>query len=249
MSDTILAQYGAEQESIPSTSGAIITRYTSYVAPVAAITDVVVQRLLENHDEEKTWERLGALVNKPSTVLTVGTNMLGSKVVIAREGRCFVSGENFGFLPKGNRRNGVRLNPGSVLDATAGYGKAEQFVDKVKSVQQGLPELEALTQDMLDALPSNSSKCSLAVFGTWNGPEEKVPGAVWFIHSYLKNDDIVEGYLSLPPTPYGFSEHGSIYGYQLRNMNVGAVINFEPLSLSKVFSIGDNYEQVLKALQ
>jgi hypothetical protein len=174
------------------------------------------------------------LVGKKVTMLLSGKTMFGAALVTVEEATIFAasgrSGCAFGYLPKGKRSRGFGLQPERVLDVVEGYGGRTVLTERLAAVQARFPKLVALTVDRLLDLPERGNDCTLAVFGRWSLPGcDGTSAALWLLHSYLREDDIVEGVLYLP-AGVGVSEHGSVYGRDLLGVG-GEVVGFAPWTL------------------
>lgn len=181
-----------------------------------------------------THEQLAALNGTSVTLLRAGESEFGSGSIQTTEGTIFLAGDNLAYLPKGKRKNGYRLSPGGVLDVEVGYNKVGVLRERVERVKATFPEVEKLTREHLLALPEEApspAQIGLVVFGTWRGPDGRSSGAVWCLHSYMREDDIVEGFLLVRPED-GESEHGSIYGKQLLSFG-GRVVNPPAMSFAE----------------
>lgn len=162
------------------------------------------------------------------------------------------------LLPKGKRTNGYNVESGAeVLDWSDGYDPAE-LVARVGEVRARFPDLGPVTRADLEALPERAEDpavCTLAVLGTYRMPDGDVPGALWLLHSYMREDgnDIAEGVLLIPPQSagQGESEHGSIYGKQLLAMEAGKVLRPVSVTLADALGMcsGDGYARALAALR
>ena len=220
----------------------IRTRLTPEPAAAALCAAVVrdYNRLLDR--PRPTTEDLVGLAGQKVTVLRHGATMFGAPAIEASAGRIFV-GSNGGpaLLPAGKRTSGYRLS--GVLDFVLGYNGADVLGQRVTAAASLLPVLTNLTQEDLDSLPDRGQACSLAVFGTWHGPDSVSPGAVWLAHSYMKEDDIVECVLLVRPED-GESEHGSVYGKELL-AHGGKISGFPGISFSDALTLaGDDYYTV-----
>lgn len=152
------------------------------------------------------------------------TRVTVEEVTLARGSR----GEA-GYLPKGRRTNGILVQPDDVLDIRAGWGKTSTSL-KADWLNHAttVPAPTELTQADLDALPDADpdrpppSQVALTVFGTHPGfgssGEGRTPGCVWFITDYDRENDIANGYMWAPAHNGLASEHGSVYGKQLRSL-------------------------------
>lgn len=252
-SDTLLMSSILEESRPSGESVTVIQLHNSRTE--TAIVDATLARYTDLHNRPSgsaAAAALGALdtgVYHPQvSVLLTGTNMLGGRIVVAREGRLFNDGT--AILPKGATRNGRRINAEDVLDVEAGYGHTKKFAERLAQTRATLPQLTTLTQEHLTALPSRGNDIKLVVFGTWRMVGTKVPGAIWLLHSYLAEDDIAEGVLLLPPTGEGFSEHGSVYGRDLLAGAVGVVEGAPQMSFKQALDLTgcDDHNQMLVAI-
>jgi len=188
-------------------------------------------------DEQMLEEMIGEKV----TLILGGANMLGSGLLIAREGKLFRgSSGGVSILPKGKRKNGYRLDSGKVVDVFEGWVAGEAAAT-VAVVRAHYPNLVNLTQERLEQLPGEDQGpevCSLAVFGS--NPLFGATDCIWLIGEYWPEDDICDRNVLLIRPEFGVSEHGSCYGRDLlRNRALGEVVGFEPISFSEAISLCD----------
>lgn len=234
MHDDIVLSSLVEKTEPGSTPGIMVTSFKmSGETYMAAIVDAVAAAYVEEHPFDEG--RLAELDGKPVTLLRTGRSEFGVTAIRVQQGKLFKEGR--AVLPKGKRKNGFRLDPDTVLDLIEGYNHDGELRERVAQIRERFPETKELTKDRLRELPpieARSDVCTLAVFGSWHGPEGSVPGAVWLIHSYDPEDDIVEGVLLVGG--YAESEHGSIYGDQLLRMG-GEIVGFTQISLADALDL------------
>lgn len=240
MSNTVLLTSIVEKTS--EEVGMRVVQFSPHGDPHAT---AVVAAVLADYSEVTgrpivTDAGLRELHGSKVTLLRTGENMFGATSVQAAEGTIFVTGRDvLAYLPKGKRTSGFRLSAEQVLDVEVGYNKTDVLRQRIEQVKARYPVVEELTQEHLLALPEEApspAQIGLVVFGTWRGPAGNSPGAVWCLHSYIPEDDIVEGYLIVRPED-GDSEHGSIYGRQLLQFG-GRVVNPPALSFAECFDLG-----------
>jgi hypothetical protein len=199
--------------------------------------------------ERPTEERLYDLIGQKVTLVQHGENMLGGGLLVAQEGKLFTgSSGGFGILPKGARSKGYRVKPERVLDVFPGYATAEA-IEVARKVREHFPVVTALTPERLRELPPRSNTLSLCMFGTWRMPDSKATDALYLAHSYMREEDIVEGMLLIRPE-HGYSEHGSAWGRQLLDGPMGEVPAFQPISFDEGMALCDldfdeAYERVI----
>lgn len=184
--------------------------------------------------DDNTINALAATRQKV-TVATASRGQFGAGSIRAMEGTVFAGNRGVGILPKGKRTNGFLLK--DVLDFELGYNKIGVLQDRVNEVRAHFPVTEKLTQEHLDALPSRSSTCSLAVFGTVRMPDGPSSAGIWLLSEYQPEDDIVDGVLLIRPED-GTSEHGSIFGRQLLNVG-GKITNFGGCTFREAVELTD----------
>jgi hypothetical protein len=215
-----------------------------------AWANALASAVLANYNRVTGRNRPSALdladkIGYPVTLIQFGENMFGSTLIQAQEGKLFASAgrTGLGILPKGARRKGFVVEPDKVLDVVDGYctAAAQSLVDDVVAVY---PKLRNLTQARLEELPGEGEEndeivCSLAVFGQWRMPDGTAPDCVWLIGEYWPEDDICDRSVLLIRPQYGVSEHGSVYGRQLLNGQVGEIIGFEPLAYREAINLCD----------
>jgi len=185
-------------------------------------------------------QTLDELVGEKVTLVLGGENMLGSGMMIAREGKLFPSssGVGVGILPKGKRTKGFRVDPGKVIDVFGGWVADEVAAFVAEMRGSHYPQLVNLTQERLQQLPGEDETdvCSLAVFGS--NPLFGATDCLWLIGEYWPDDDICDRNVLLIRPEFGTSEHGSCYGRDLlRNRALGEVVGFEPISCAEAVSL------------
>lgn len=238
-------------EEVSNERGFQTTSFTLTGEPhAAALMDAVLTDYHHVTGRPKvTEEMLRSHVGRSVSLLRSGESAFGAGSIQTTQGTIFEGrGGAIAYLPKGARKNGIRLNPDGVLDVEVGYNKEDVLAGRVKAVVDMFPRLEPLTLERLRALPETApqpAQIGLVVFGTWPGPGGRSAGAIWCLHSYMHEDDIAEGYLILRPEA-GTSEHGSIYGQQLLRFTVGRVVNPPALSFAEAMDLGDlDYHEAL----
>jgi hypothetical protein len=180
-------------------------------------------------------ENLQALVGEKVTVILGGENLLGSGMLIAREGKIFEGQRGLAILPKGKRTKGYSLDPSRVLDVFPGW-VSNVAEANVTAVRHCYPELVNLTQERLERLPRDSDECSMALLGT--NPVFGGPDCIWLIGEYWPEDDICDTNVLLIRPEFGTSEHGSCYGKELlRNRSLGEIVGFEPISFAEAIHL------------
>lgn len=205
---------------------------------------------------------LAKLAGQKVSILRCGDTTFGSPLMKVVQGTIFLAGptkDRVALLPKGKRSKGYGLDGGAaLLDFEPGY-LPEVLRSRALTVRDTFPALEPLTDAHLAALPERAEDpavCTLAVFGTWEMPDGDIPGALWLLHSYMREEgaDIVEGVLLIPPQSAGLaeSEHGSTYGRQLLRSEVGKVARPVSVTLADAlrFCNGpDGYAAALRAVR
>ena len=185
--------------------------------------------------ERPNEETLTALIGEKVTLILGGENMLGSGMLVGREGRLFPGSRGgVAILPKGKRSKGYVVDPSRVVDVLPGWDIAQAQAN-VAEVRSRYPLLRNLTQERLNSLPRNSETCSLAVFGAhpFGGAD-----CLWMIGEYWPEDDICDTSVLLIRPEFGTSEHGSVYGQELLRMRqVGEVIGFEPIPFADAIKL------------
>lgn len=189
--------------------------------------------------DEQTLEDL---IGEKVTLVLGGENMLGSGMMIAREGKLFRgSSGGIAILPKGKRTKGFRVDPSKVVDVFEGWvvDEVSAFVAEIRGAHY--PVLRNLTQERLEQLPGEDQGpevCSLAVFGS--NPLFGATDCLWLIGEYWPEDDICDRNVLLIRPEFGTSEHGSCYGRDLlRNRALGEVVGFESISFSEAIGLCD----------
>jgi hypothetical protein len=189
-------------------------------------------------------ERIGQRV----TLILAGETMFGGGVIAACEGTLFRGQRGIGLLPKGARTKGKLVSPEKVLDVLAGWvgPTAKGLIDQARA---HYPQLEPLTQEHFAALPAASHDCSLAIFGHWPMPDCHSYDAIWLLGEYDSANDIADCAVLLLRPEHGFSEHGSVFGRQLLNLNVGVVTGFKPIPFAEALTLCDReYDEAARAV-
>lgn len=217
----------------------------------AAIVEAVI--FLYDHitgRPEVTFDQLTAIAAGKAkvTILQRGETMFGAKLIKTQAGTLFTGSRGIGILPKGSRTKGYQVKPESLLDIELGYAGERILAERLQSARAYFPDLEPLTQERLNALPDRGENCTLAVLGTVRLPDFSVPGCLWFIHSYMKEEDIAEGCIIVPPSE-AVSEHGSILGRHLMSTG-GAVTKAIDIPFGDVLKLTNaKYEDALKLVK
>lgn len=243
-STAILSSIVVEEPEPSNTPGITVTRISiGGEAHAAAIVNAVANAYPR---VEVDWP---SLIGKKVTYLRAASGTYGATSIIAEEGTVFETSRSdciVAILPKGKRTNGHGITASmNILDCIDGYKTAE-LERRVQEVRARFPQLKKLTQERLNALPSRSNICSLAVFGTHRMPDATATDAVWLLHSYQNGDgdDIVEGVLFVRPD-VGFSEHGSVYGRDLLRFG-GEIIDAPEVTLAQAMAMTDwDHDDVL----
>lgn len=233
-----------EEHAPSSTPGITVTRFSIGGEPHAA---AIVNAVAGAYPRvEVDWP---SLIGKKVTFLRAGQGTYGASSIVAEEGTVFETSRSdciVAILPKGKRTNGHGITASmNILDCIDGYNTAE-LERRVQEVRARFPQLKKLTQERLNALPSRSNTCSLAVFGTHRMPDTTATDAVWLLHSYQNGsgDDIVEGVLFVRPD-VGFSEHGSVYGQDLLRFG-GEIVDAPEVTLAQAMAMTDwDHDDVL----
>lgn len=216
----------------------------------AAIVDAVAAMYPDLSERpEVTDETLTNLANNHAkvSILKIGESMMGAKMIVAAAGTLFIGSRGVGILPKGSRKKGYHVQADKVLDIEPGYDGIKTLTDRVSAVKAIFPQTRALTQEDLNALPNRGDNCRLAVFGTLRLPDFSVPGCIWFLHSYMKEEDIAEGAIIGPPPCE--SEHGSVLGQQLMRAG-GAVVKTIDIPFKTILDLTRaDYEDALKLVR
>jgi len=206
-----------------------------YAAAIVNVVAANYERLAGRQRPDE--ETLQSLIGKKVTLILGGENMLGSQMLVAREGRLFQGQRGLAVLPKGKRSKGYGVDPERVLDVFPGWC-ANVAEANVMAVRHCYPELINLTQERLQQLPRDSDTCSLALLGT-----NRVFGGadcIWLIGEYWPEDDICDTNVLLIRPQYGVSEHGSCYGRDLlSNRALGEIVGFEPISFGEAVALCD----------
>lgn len=238
MSDTTLLTSIVEADHSESSTPGVRMISISGEPHAAAIVGAVAanyHRVVGNRKPEA--EDLEKLIGEKVTLLIGGENMLGSGMLVAREGRLFQGTRGLAILPKGKRSKGFSVDPARVLDMYPGW-VTNVLEANVKAVRDLYPQLRNLTQERLEQLPRDSGTCSLALMGanpTFGGAD-----CLWLIGEYWPDDDICDTNVLLIRPEFGCSEHGSCYGHDLlRNRQLGEVIDFEPISFGDAIALCD----------
>jgi hypothetical protein len=211
----------------------------------------VVNAVVANYEkwtgrQTPTAEQLDELTGFKVTVLVSGENAFGGGQVKAEEGRIFRGTRGIAILPKGKTKNGHTL--ANVLDVFEGYGHTGDLGELVEQAKSHVPKLKPLTRERFAELPrpdlstDQSPPCTLAVYGSYPTPVGIAPASLFVFTEYEPEDDIVDGMLYVSPE-YGTSEHGSQYGSQMLSMNVGEVVDFEPISFREAIKLDDDYDE------
>jgi hypothetical protein len=239
--DVALMTSVTTSEAEPTTAGLTVTRIQIAGDPAErAIIDAAVasypRRMID----------FATLDGQKVTLLVAGQNMLGAPILLARP--CTIRSGGTAYLPKGSRTRGYRLQPERVLDWTAGYDGADVLRQRLDDVRQRFPQVRPLTKERLQKLPNRGSTCTLAVFG-----RHQLPGmppcldAMWLLHSYINDGDIVEGVLYTRPDA-GISEHGSIYGSDLLRVG-GEIVDAPTVPLAEALEwTNRDHDEVLAAM-
>jgi hypothetical protein len=83
-------------------------------------------------------EQLAALDGRKVTFLRTGTGMVGHVMITVIEGTLFKGGR--AYLPKGKRKNGLRIDPDTILDVVEGYSRSEELRERVLAVRAPVPQ-------------------------------------------------------------------------------------------------------------
>ena len=207
MNDTMLMAGFVETSPEPH-----LRRLCADVAATAAC-EYVTARMVGDRDVKLLAGQAAALVDKPATMVRSGTNLLSVPLINAVEGRIFRVGDNtVGWLPKGSRRNGLRIGLDTVLRIYPGYNKAAGAQADVDQIAGELPALVgASAQDIIGRCTRRtvSNQIQTVCCGTL-----RLGGcrsfAVWFISNVIRSEQIAEGFLWVEPDSGLWSEHGSV---------------------------------------
>lgn len=219
----------------------------SYMLGGEGYANAVVAAVIEDYDyglPSFTDKQLSDYAGEQVTVLRAGENMFGAKSLVATPGKVFVSDRGLALLPKGKRTKGIILK--DVIDFVLGYN-VDALRVRVDHVRALFPQVTALAQEDLNALPANSNTCSLTLFGTWPGiqGESPCPGALWLCNEYDAENDIVQNVLIVRPET-GTSEYGSCYGRDLLRWGVGKVEGFSGIPFKEAIDLSDKtYHEAL----
>ena len=188
----------------------------------------------ERPDEQTLTDLIGEKV----TLILGGENMLGSGMLVGREGRLFTGTRGgVAILPKGKRSKGYVVDPKRVVDVLPGWDIAQAQAN-VAEVRSHYPVLRNLTQGHLNALPRESRYCSIALLG--QNPVFGGADCIWLIGEYWPEDDIVDTGVLLIRPEFGCSEHGSCYGQDLlRNRQLGMFAEFNPITFGDAIKLCD----------
>ena len=232
---TCLLTSWAEPEKEDRGNGMWSTTITAGEPHDKAIFEAVVDRWHSVLGRPKpSQESFADLIGQKVTVLTVGENFIGGRLLAAREGRVFASGPGYAILPKGSRNNGFVLDARKIHDVLPGWAAADA-AEMVRKVRSTFPTLKALTQDRLLELPPSSNTLDLCLFGTYRMPDGQQSDAIVLAGEYSgEEDDIVDGGVCLLRPEVGVSEHGSFYGRDLLRLHVlGEVVGYQPISFAE----------------
>jgi hypothetical protein len=193
---------------------------------------------------------LESICGQQVSILRAGTTMLGGGVTQIHQVRLFTTSDGvLGALPKGKRSNGWRVDPSNVLAATSGWGKGpnEELAGLWAAADAEIPPTQTVTQGDLDKLPVDDwgednpdATFAAAVLCTHPGFDgRRQPGCVWMISTYNAEHDIADGYLWTPGGSGLESEHGSVYGKDLRAMSAAWVTSpgVRQLRMSDAFDL------------
>jgi hypothetical protein len=217
----------------------------------AIVEAVAADYRTTNHPSAPETVDLTPFVGHHVTVLVTTRNAFGAPAIATAEGRLTSSRRNaFGLVRRGRSGKEIQLDPLGVLDIEIGHRDTGVFAARVQTTRRRYPRrLEPVTRDHLLALPEQApdpARIALVLFGTWPTPEGASPGALWLLHSYLRDDDIAEGVLLLRPE-HGYSEHGSAYGRHLLSLNAGVVCDPPALTLDDALDLTSQpYEDALR---
>lgn len=244
--DVVLTSLVTEKEE-SGVAGISVERFNLSGEPHAA---VIVEAVAENYHRiahRPTIIDLDLLYDEQVTLLRYTHGVMGHAQIAIQEGKLFRGSRGDAILPKGKRNKGFSLPLESVLDLEIGYNKGTLLRERVATVRAHFPETEKLTQADLDALPNRGNTCSLAVFASTPMPDGKMVGAVYLCHSYMRGEDDIVDNVLIAPDPW-YSEHGSMYGKDLRRVG-GKIVNFDPISFREAMDLTDRpYEEALDFL-
>lgn len=175
------------------------------------------------------------LDGKKVTVLT--QNKTGT--VLASEGTLSSGTSMVGLIDKGSQTKGVYLYGHDqcprVLDYRLGYGHAEELAAEVRSIEDGVPEVEpAHFDDIPVADGEGEPPSSIVAAFVFDHPgfdgDQDGRGCVFFATD-RDPEEVVNGYFVAPPGSGLESENGSFKTEQL-SLWGGCVKDFKPGSLS-----------------
>lgn len=240
MSDTTLLTSIVETPRESSTPGVMMFSLSGepYAAAIVNVVAANYERLTGRSRPNE--ETLQSLIGEKVTLILGGENMLGSGMLVAREGRLFAGSRGgVAILPKGKRSKGYVVDPKRVLDVLPGWctNVAEA---NVMAVRHSYPELRNLTQERLNHLPQSPTHphCTMALLG--RNPVFGGDDCIWLIGEYWPEDDICDTHVLLIRPECGVSEHGSCYGQDLlRNRSLGEIVGFEPIPFSEAVALCD----------
>ena len=237
--DTNLLTGIVEEERESYTEGFTVRSFKLSGEPYAnAIVNIVIENYNRITERARpTEEELREKVGQKVTLIRGGTNMLGSGILNAIEGKLVETETGqvgrLAILPKGARTKGYLVDPAKVVDVLDGYSTADAQ-ELVSTVRSYYPKLQNLTQERLEQLPgegSDTDTLSLALLGEWRLPDAQAVDCIWLIGEYWPEDDICDRSVLLIRPEHGTSEHGSCYGRQLVGSNAtGEIVGFEPIS-------------------
>jgi hypothetical protein len=232
----------------PSTNGITMINLSGEPYAAATLGAVIANYHRITKRPRPDEQLLEELVGEKVTLILGGENMIGSGMVIAREGRLFQGSRGgIAILPKGKRSKGYRVEPDKVIDVLPGWVDNEA-AELVAQVRSHYPSLVNLTQERLEQLPREGQGpevCSLAVFGS--NPLFGAKDCLWLIGEYWPEDDICDRNVLLIRPEFGVSESGSCYGRDLlRNRALGEVVGFEPIPFGQAIELcNDDFDYAL----
>jgi hypothetical protein len=195
----------------------------------------IVDHVIEEYGHRHPAPDPALFAGQKVTLARHGESAFGAASIQASEGTVFMTERGPALpalLPKGKRSKGILLR--NVLDIVPGYNNVDVLRQRVEDIRSEWPALTKLTRERLERVDRRKSVCDLAVFGKWFGG-----AGIWFIHSYHKADDIVEGYLAIEPSA-GESEHGSVYGRDLLP-NAAEIVGFTEITFRDAMNL--DFEQ------
>lgn len=181
-----------------------------------------------------TAEELAALDGERVTLMCAGSNMLGARAVFARPGTLVNGGA--AIIPKGRRTRGYRINAPELLAVTRGYDHtplAEIYE------RYSLGAAADVDTSVFAKLPNRGNTCSVAVVATLGVDGRSVPGCLWLCHSYIADEDIVEGMLVVPETSGLVSEYGSVFGKDLASRTAAVLTDALPVPFADAINFDD----------